>query len=110
MELVDLSDCKAADWKLHVDSNDTIDKEVSNLSNNNVGCNVKVCLQTMDQYLGRAIEPMPTPLGFNIKFPSEASATNIDPFFNAVGNAARGGLVLVAKEKRQRNTAEKLAL
>jgi hypothetical protein len=97
VELVDLSDCKVADWKLRTDSNDTNDEEVSNLDNNNVGYNVKVCLQTMDQYLGRAIELMPAPLGFNIKSPSEASATNIDPFFNAVGKALFLMLLMLSK-------------
>jgi hypothetical protein len=87
-----------ADPKLLSDNNDINDEEVPKSKDINEGGNVGVCLQFMDPDLGWAPKPVPAPLEFYIEPPSEASAANMDPLFNAIRKSPPLDAIIVKQE------------
>jgi hypothetical protein len=87
VELVDLDDYNVLDMKLHCHSNDTDENDVLNPKGMNVGDGGDSSSQSLEPNLGPATEPVPSIVPIHSERPSEATASVLDPLFNAAGKA-----------------------
>jgi hypothetical protein len=119
VELVDLDDCDVPDLKLQCDSDDTGGDNSRNPEDMDVGDGDASSSQCLEPNLGHAPEPMQSAVPVHSGHPFEAAPSVLDLLFNAAGKAPHLDVVVVKQEagwfqlreeKRQRKTAEKLAL
>jgi hypothetical protein len=119
VELVDLDDCDVPDMKLQCDSDDTDDDDAPNPEDMDIGDGGASSSQHLEPNTGPTTEPLQSSVRVHSDRPSEATPSVHDPLFNAAGKAPHPDVVVVKqeagwfqlrKEKRQRKTAEKLAL
>jgi hypothetical protein len=119
VELVDLDDCDVLDGKLQCDSDNTDDDDTPKSEGMDIGYGGASSSQCLEPNLGPTTEPMPSAVPIHGDRPSEATPSVHDPLFNAAGKVPHPDTVIVKQEaswfqlreeKRQRMTAEKLAL
>jgi hypothetical protein len=119
VELVNLDDCDVPDRKLQCDSDDTDDDDAPKPEGMDVGDGGASSSQCLDPNLGPAADPVQCVVPVKCEHPPKATPSVVDPLFNAAGKALHPDVVIVKQEagwfqlreeKRQRKTAEKLAL
>jgi hypothetical protein len=119
IELVDLDDCDVIDRRLQCDSTDLDDDESPNAESVGVRDGPGSCLQTMDSNDEFASKSVASEVGEHSEPHTTPIASMDDPLFNAAGKAPHPDAMIVKQEtgwfqlrveKRQRKTAEKLAV
>ena len=119
VELADLDDCNVPDRNLQCDNTDSDDDEGPNAGGIGIHDGSGSCSQTMEAYDKSAFMSVAQEIGEHSKPLTTTTVVVKDPLFNAAGKAPPPDVVIVKQEaswfqlqveKRQRKTAEKLAV
>jgi hypothetical protein len=119
VELVDLDDCDIPDMRLQCDNDDTDDDDAPNPDDMDVDDGGASSSQRLELNIGPTVKLLQSSVRVHSDRPSEATPSVYDPLFNVAGKAPHPDAVVVkqeagwfqlCEEKRQRKTAEKLAL